>query len=395
MSLNVAIYNYREFNEHIGGIERISVSLTKCLMQRGINVILIAILKSKYKIEYTSPAPLYFLPDNETCSKLNIDEFRKILIEEKIEIVLNQDSHSLASHNLVHQAVQGLYVKQVAVLHFCPTMRKLLYKHPFDSNMFTLKENCIRLLKSIAYRWPFNLYTLRDVRYHYKKMYVESDRVVLLCDKYIHEYAAIAGIKGIDKLCAINNMLSFDVNADEVKEEKRILFCARIEDEKRSERTLYVWQRIFEKLPDWSLDIVGGGHKLELLMHISQKMNLKRITFHNFKNSEDFYRKSRIFLMTSDYEGWGLTLTEAMQCQCVPIAMKTFSSIADIIDDGKNGYIIPAVNCKLMAEKVLLLATNQKLCDSMAQSAFKKSKDFSPDIIADKWVNLFEGLLNT
>ena len=66
--------------------------------------------------------------------------------------------------------------------------------------------------------------------------------------------------------------------------------------------------------------------------------------------------------MTSDYEGWGLTLTEAMQYKCVPVVMSTYSSIFDIVEDGKNGCLILNVDCKTMADKVLWLAENpQKL----------------------------------
>lgn len=39
--MNIAIYNYQEFNEYIGGIERVSISLTRSLIKRDVNVILL------------------------------------------------------------------------------------------------------------------------------------------------------------------------------------------------------------------------------------------------------------------------------------------------------------------------------------------------------------------
>lgn len=94
-------------------------------------------------------------------------------------------------------------------------------------------------------------------------------------------------------------------------------------------------------MPDWSLEFVGDGFQLDDLRRLATKMNLERVTFHGFLPPQDFYKKSKIFLMTSDYEGWGLTLTEAMQYKCVPLVMSTYSSVYDIIDDGKNGFLIP------------------------------------------------------
>jgi glycosyltransferase involved in cell wall biosynthesis len=45
--------------------------------------------------------------------------------------------------------------------------------------------------------------------------------------------------------------------------------------------------------------------------------------------------------MTSAYEGWGLTLTEAQQMGVVPIAFDSFGAVYDIIENEYNGLIIP------------------------------------------------------
>lgn len=46
--MNIAIFNYREFNENLGGIEKVSVSLAKGLMTRGCKVVFIAVHQSIY-----------------------------------------------------------------------------------------------------------------------------------------------------------------------------------------------------------------------------------------------------------------------------------------------------------------------------------------------------------
>ena len=391
--MKVAIYNFREFNPYIGGIERISVSLAKGLLERGIEVIFIAVYKSQYKIEYKIPAIQYFLPNTDTCSKENIERMRQILQEEKVDILLDQDSHSLVSHNLAYAAVCKTRVKLVTALHFCPSTRLLLYKHPFDRNMFSVKENIVNGMKNLAYRWPFWHYFLRDQRYHYRKMYEESDKVVLLSDKFIAEYCKISELKEYGKLCAINNMLSFAYEEQGLNKENRILFCARMAPQKKPERALYVWKKIYKKMPDWSLEFVGDGFQLDDLRRLATKMNLERVTFHGFLPPQDFYKKSKIYLMTSDYEGWGLTLTEAMQYKCVPLVMSTYSSVYDIIDDGKNGFLIPNVDCQEMAKKTYYLATHHAELDDMAQAAFEKAGMFKAEVIMDKWVKLFKTIL--
>ena len=45
------------------------------------------------------------------------------------------------------------------------------------------------------------------------------------------------------------------------------------------------------------------------------------------KNPEPYYNEASIFMMTSSFEGWGLTLTEAQQYGCVPLAFHSFASL--------------------------------------------------------------------
>lgn len=390
MSLNVAIYSRREFNVHIGGIERVSVSLANELIKRGVNIFLISIEKSEYTIPYSTPVPINFLPDNETNSEANVVALHNIIVENSIDIVLNQCAHASKAHILCYCSIQGTSARLVSALHFCPNMRKLLYKYPCDRNIFTLKENATRLLKCVAYKFPFSLYTLKDVRCYFKKLYAESARVVILSQRFIPEYIEMGWMKDSTKLFPINNMLSFDLIDTGAQKENKILFCARMTNQKRPERALYVWQKLQNKLPDWSLDFVGDGSLLERLKSISKKLGLKNIEFHGFKNPQEFYMRSRIFLMTSDFEGWPLTLFEAMQNRCVPIAIDTYSSVRDIIDNGINGFLIPQVDCSLMAKRAFELATNQELWNNMSQAAFDKTRFFTPKVIADEWMKLFE-----
>lgn len=76
--MNIAIYNYQEFNEYIGGIERVSISLTRSLIKRDVNVIFVAVHKSQYNIEYRTPVPMFFLPDEDATSVNNIKEFKSL-----------------------------------------------------------------------------------------------------------------------------------------------------------------------------------------------------------------------------------------------------------------------------------------------------------------------------
>lgn len=99
-------------------------------------------------------------------------------------------------------------------------------------------------------------------------------------------------------------------------------------------------------------------------------MKLKRITFYGFQNPDEFYKKSLVSCMTSNFEGFGMVLVEAMQYGCVPFAFDTFTALHDIIDDGVNGFIIPPFDEDKYAETVerfVHLPLNSKLrCKTIA-----------------------------
>lgn len=80
---------------------------------------------------------------------------------------------------------------------------------------------------------------------------------------------------------------------------------------------------------------MGDGDDKDLYLELSRRLGLKNISFEGRRNPLDYYRKSAVFLMTSLFEGFGVTLTEAQQMGVVPMAMDSFDAVHDIIVHGK------------------------------------------------------------
>ena len=68
---------------------------------------------------------------------------------------------------------------------------------------------------------------------------------------------------------------------------------------------------------------------------------LQRVFFLKGQKTEPYYNEASIFMMTSSFEGWGLTLTEAQQYGCVPLAFHSFASLTDIITDKSQWVCYP------------------------------------------------------
>ena len=195
---------------------------------------------------------------------------------------------------------------------------------------------------------------------------------------------------------AIPNPFPLDTfySLDDTQREKVILYVGRIsEPQKRISSLLNIWQKLQDRLPDYRMDLVGGGPDKEFFENKAKDMNLERINFYGFKNPDDYYKKSIISCMTSNYEGFGMVLVEAMQYGCVPFAFDSFASVHDIIDDGENGFIINSFDEDEYAKRVVeFINYPEEKKNLIRKAAIDKSSLFDVEKVGLMWLDLLSSL---
>ena len=99
-----------------------------------------------------------------------------------------------------------------------------------------------------------------------------------------------------------------------------------------------------------------------------------------------------IFVMTSKYEGLGLSLLEArsMKIPCVSFDVKM--GPREVIHNGEDGYLIPAFDCDEMVEKIEMLINKPELRTQLAEKAVSYMDDFRPDRIVKQWNEIFASI---
>ena len=163
--------------------------------------------------------------------------------------------------------------------------------------------------------------------------------------------------------------------------------------EKRVSYMLYIWKGIEsdKRFDDWRFDIIGDGPSYDDYKNLAINLGLKRVFFHGYQDPTSFYKKSKVSLMTSIAEGWGMTIVESQYYGVVPVVMNTFSSVFDIIDNGVNGIIVPKSKKKfLIALKNIM--TNDERRENMAKAAMKSSMRFNVENIVDMWEKLIDNI---
>ena len=224
---------------------------------------------------------------------------------------------------------------------------------------------------------------------------IHNQKIVILSESFRDDLKRIFQFDQ-KNVVAIPNPFPLDTfySLDDTQREKVILYVGRIsEPQKRISSLLNIWQKLQDRLPDYRMDIVGGGPDKEFFENKAKDMNLERINFYGFKNPDDYYKKSIISCMTSNYEGFGMVLVEAMQYGCVPFAFDSFASVHDIIDDGENGFIINSFDEDEYAKRVVeFINYPEEKKNLIRKAAIDKSSLFDVEKVGLMWLDLLSSL---
>ena len=308
--------------------------------------------------------------------------FRKFLIDNKISIIINQAQWDRNLASFLLDLKKERLCKIITCFHVSPN-----FYEP------------IRSFKGKIVDIPFKMIhgTVRAL-YGAKLATEYSDKFVLLSNSFIKDFVKRAGIgKEASNICAIPNPLSFtdSFHYDFSKKKKQVVICTRLEDQQKNiSSALRIWRFVSKVQTDWNLIIAGHGSSENELKAYAKELQLERVSFIGCTdNPQDLYKESSIFMMTSRYEGFGMTLTEAQQFGCVPFAFDNFSVLHDIIDNEKNGIIIPSNSEDEYAKKMLSLMENHEKLDTLAKQAIKDCQKFSIENIGRQWLELFDTII--
>ena len=125
--------------------------------------------------------------------------------------------------------------------------------------------------------------------------------------------------------------------------------------------------------------MVGEGPDQEKLKRYVEERNIENVYFEGRQqNVLSYYQKASFICLTSNTEGFGMTLIEGMSQGCIPFSFNNFAAANDIIIDGENGCLIKPFNIKEYANKLKnLMNDSEKRIDEMEQPDYEFPRRFS------------------
>lgn len=158
--------------------------------------------------------------------------------------------------------------------------------------------------------------------------------------------------------------------------------------QKRQDVMLEAFQMILQKLPDYKLVFYGDGTDWEKVKHMAKEMEISdSVVFKGAVNDVIHYVKnSRLFVLSSDYEGIPNVILEAFAAGTPVVSTDCSPGGARVlIDNEKNGFIVPIRDAKALAEKSIKLIRDNELSMKFIKESRDKLSLFKYDRISDKW----------
>lgn len=148
--------------------------------------------------------------------------------------------------------------------------------------------------------------------------------------------------------------------------------------------------RAFARLDrsDARLMFVGDGTGRDALLSLAKDLGVAdRVILAGFHpDPTPFYKTADLFVLSSDYEGFGNVIVEAMACGTPVVSTDCPSGPGEILDGGRYGTLVPVGKVEAMASAIRA-ALNENM---PAETLRNRASDFKPERAASAYLSLMD-----
>jgi glycosyltransferase involved in cell wall biosynthesis len=231
-----------------------------------------------------------------------------------------------------------------------------------------------------------------------KKGLQEADHIIAVSnftrDILINEYNLPA-----KKITVIHNGVdplteSENTGTDNYKNEILVTFLGRITLQKGPEYFIEAAQKVLQKNKNVKFIMAGSGHLLDAMVEKATRLKLtKHIQFTGFLEQNevnDLFEASKIFVMPSISEPFGIVPLEAMQFG-VPVIISKQSGVAELIS---NAIKIDYWNTDAIAKEILKMLSDETYRQKIGQKGKEEVRKYRWTVAAQKTFALYNTALH-
>ncbi|MBU2996744.1 glycosyltransferase family 4 protein [Cellulophaga baltica] len=350
-----------------GGAERVISTLSNELIERY-EVSIIQLVKEKPFYNLNSKIKIFSCREEKKISSNSIESitnnyyfYKKIssyLKEEKIDIVIG----FITSTNIL----------------------SILASRKAKIPCIISERNNPEIENAPKKKWNF----LRNVLYKKANyLVVQTEQIKSFFDKLLEP----------NNVVILANPLSQEITEKSLQKntkENIVLNIGRLTEQKAQHLLINAFSNIDNN--DWKLIIAGEGKLRDKYQKMIDDLGMtdKISLIGKTKNVVGLYQKSKIFVMTSKFEGFPNVLIEAMYMGLAPISTNCPTGPSELINSNENGYLIEIDDQKALENKLIKLIQNENLIQDFGSKAHIAAKPFEATKITSEWEILIKDCLN-
>ncbi|NEO83865.1 MAG: glycosyltransferase family 4 protein [Spirulina sp. SIO3F2] len=158
-----------------------------------------------------------------------------------------------------------------------------------------------------------------------------------------------------------------------------VVFCAKLQPWKRPQDLLEAFAAA--NLPNSYLLFVGDGALRIPLTERATALGMgDRVRFLGFVNQRQLpaiYTAADLFCLCSDYEPFGVVVSEAMLCGCGTVVSDRVGA-RQIVNPGENGEVYSCGSIPTLQQVLQRLLTNRQHLEQMGEAARQRMETWSP-----------------
>ena len=336
-----------------GGIERVVADLANELVSNGAKVTIFCRISS-------SNTPVYPLLEsvhtcavfNEEMQEASIETLRQEIIKAKIDVFIPMLSEWLFEP--VMAACLGSGIPIIASEHNDPWK--------IEQKWWGHKERV---------QW-----------------FSKADKIHLLLNKF--QDSLPESLHSKVEIIPNGVMIPENTNTDK---ENLIIGVGRLAEQKRFDRLIEAVSKIKPFPDNWRVEIYGDGQLYQELHDQIQRLKLSNVITlkGNVENLYDTYEQASIFVMSSEFEGFGIALVEAMSHGVVPVGYAHCNGPNEIIQDNENGFLVN--DEAYLSERLQLLMKDPDRLQKLSKASRIRARVYDIEGFYKKWINVIRNTL--
>ena len=217
------------------------------------------------------------------------------------------------------------------------------------------------------------------------ELYPRLDGLVVLTERDVERYRALLGER--PPVWRIPNSVQDIAPPFADMGTRTVLAAGRLKYQKAFELLIDAFAIVAPRHPDWELRILGHGHLRERLQAQVDALGLQeQVTLAG--PTDDVpgeMARASIYALSSRFEGFPLVLIEAMSKGMAVAAFDCPTGPAELIDDHRNGLLVPAEDVPALAAAIAELIEDRELRERCGAGALETAREYTLEAVGRRW----------